>query len=128
MRALAHPVRLAILSFLRRNGPTTATVLAPHVGATPSVPSLHLRHLAGFGLVTDADPAEVPGDLIDKGLHRGRFVAQPLRARRRIGGLDRRPVRRAVLAAHHPGDHLHRPRQTLLFEQGVHDQQRIASD
>jgi len=62
MRALAHPVRLAILSFLQRNGPATATMLAPHVGATPSVTSWHLRHLAGFGLVTDADPSEVPGD------------------------------------------------------------------
>jgi DNA-binding transcriptional ArsR family regulator len=62
MRALAHPVRLAILSFLQRNGPATATVLSPHVGATPSVTSWHLRHLAGFGLVTDADPDEVPGD------------------------------------------------------------------
>jgi len=62
MRALAHPVRLAILSFLQRNGPATATALAPHVGATPSVTSWHLRHLAGFGLVADADPDEVPGD------------------------------------------------------------------
>ena len=62
MRALAHPVRLAIMSFLQRNGPATATMLSPHVGATPSVTSWHLRHLAGFGLVTDADPDEVPGD------------------------------------------------------------------
>ena len=62
MRALAHPVRLAILSFLQRNGPATATMLAPHVGATPSVTSWHLRHLAEFGLVADADPDEVPGD------------------------------------------------------------------
>ncbi|MEU8608666.1 helix-turn-helix domain-containing protein [Actinoplanes sp. NPDC048791] len=62
MRALAHPVRLAILSYLQRNGPATATALSPHVGATPSVTSWHLRHLAGFGLVTDADPDEVPGD------------------------------------------------------------------
>jgi DNA-binding transcriptional ArsR family regulator len=62
MRALAHPVRLAALSFLRRNGPATATMLAPEVGATPSVTSWHLRHLATFGLVTDADPDEVPGD------------------------------------------------------------------
>jgi DNA-binding transcriptional ArsR family regulator len=62
MRALAHPVRLAILSFLQRNGPATATMLAPHVHATPSVVSWHLRHLSGFGLVTDADPADVPGD------------------------------------------------------------------
>jgi DNA-binding transcriptional ArsR family regulator len=62
MRALAHPVRLAALSYLQRNGPATATMLAPEVGATPSVTSWHLRHLASFGLVTDADPEEVPGD------------------------------------------------------------------
>ncbi len=62
MRALAHPVRLAVLSHLQRHGPATATQLAPHVGATPSVTSWHLRHLASFGLVRDADPDEVPGD------------------------------------------------------------------
>ncbi|MCX4745691.1 helix-turn-helix domain-containing protein [Kitasatospora sp. NBC_01287] len=56
MRALAHPVRLAILEHLRRQGPSTATELAPDVGATPSVTSWHLRHLAGFGLVRDAEP------------------------------------------------------------------------
>jgi DNA-binding transcriptional ArsR family regulator len=62
MRALAHPVRLSVLSYLQRNGPATATILSPHVGATPSVTSWHLRHLATFGLVGDADPDEVPGD------------------------------------------------------------------
>jgi DNA-binding transcriptional ArsR family regulator len=62
MRALAHPVRLAVLSYLQHNGPATATILSPHVGATPSVTSWHLRHLATFGLVGDADPEEVPGD------------------------------------------------------------------
>lgn len=62
MRALAHPVRLAVLSYLQGHGPATATQLSPHVGATPSVTSWHLRHLASFGLVTDADPSEVPGD------------------------------------------------------------------
>ncbi|MGA8113326.1 MAG: helix-turn-helix domain-containing protein [Actinocatenispora sp.] len=56
MRALAHPVRLAILERLRRHGPATATRLAPEVGATPSVTSWHLRHLASFGLVRDAEP------------------------------------------------------------------------
>ncbi|MCX5315602.1 helix-turn-helix transcriptional regulator [Streptomyces sp. NBC_00154] len=56
MRALAHPVRLAILERLQRHGPATATQLAPDVGATPSVTSWHLRHLAGFGLVRDAEP------------------------------------------------------------------------
>ncbi|MFJ3221501.1 ArsR/SmtB family transcription factor [Kitasatospora sp. NPDC086801] len=55
MRALAHPVRLAILERLQRHGPATATQLSPEVGATPSVTSWHLRHLAGFGLVRDAE-------------------------------------------------------------------------
>jgi DNA-binding transcriptional ArsR family regulator len=55
MRALAHPVRLAILSRLQVDGPSTATALAPHVGATPSVTSWHLRHLAEHGLVRDAE-------------------------------------------------------------------------
>lgn len=58
MRALAHPVRLAILDHLQRHGPATATRLSPHVGATPSVTSWHLRHLAGFGLVEDWDGGE----------------------------------------------------------------------
>lgn len=56
MRALAHPVRLAILDHLNRDGPATATELAPDVGATPSVTSWHLRHLANFGLVRDSEP------------------------------------------------------------------------
>lgn len=56
MRALAHPVRLAILELLQRQGPATATQLSSDVGATPSVTSWHLRHLATFGLVRDAEP------------------------------------------------------------------------
>jgi DNA-binding transcriptional ArsR family regulator len=59
LRALAHPVRLAILDRLQRYGPATATRLSPDVGATPSVVSWHLRHLASFHLVKDWD--EGPG-------------------------------------------------------------------
>jgi DNA-binding transcriptional ArsR family regulator len=55
MRALAHPVRLAILTRLREEGPSTATGLSTHVGATPSVTSWHLRHLAKHGLVHDVE-------------------------------------------------------------------------
>ena len=54
MRALAHPVRLAILTRLQSDGPSTATALSEHVGATPSVASWHLRHLAKHGLVRDS--------------------------------------------------------------------------
>jgi DNA-binding transcriptional ArsR family regulator len=54
MRALAHPVRVRILGELQRHGPSTATRLSPVVGASPSVTSWHLRHLADHGLVRDA--------------------------------------------------------------------------
>jgi DNA-binding transcriptional ArsR family regulator len=57
LRALAHPVRLALLDRLQRHGPATATQLSQHVGASPSVVSWHLRHLATFGLVKDWDGA-----------------------------------------------------------------------
>jgi hypothetical protein len=57
LRALAHPVRLAILNRLQRHGPATATQLSAHVGATPSVVSWHARHLASFGLLKDWDGA-----------------------------------------------------------------------
>ncbi|CAN5695161.1 helix-turn-helix domain-containing protein [soil metagenome] len=61
MRALSHPVRLAILSRLQSSGAATATELSEHVGASPSVTSWHLRHLAGFGLVRDSDTGRQSG-------------------------------------------------------------------
>ncbi|MEP6651410.1 MAG: helix-turn-helix domain-containing protein [Lapillicoccus sp.] len=57
MRALAHPVRLAILTRLQQDGPSTATRLSETVGASPSVTSWHLRQLADHGLVRDASDA-----------------------------------------------------------------------
>ena len=53
MRALAHPVRLRLLTVLRE-APATATQLSESVGASPSVASWHLRLLASYGLVSDA--------------------------------------------------------------------------
>ena len=58
MRALAHPVRLAILTRLQSDGPSTATRLSESVGASPSVTSWHLRQLAVHGLVRDASDAQ----------------------------------------------------------------------
>ena len=74
MRALAHPVRLAALSYLQRYGPATATQLSAEVGASPSVVSWHLRHLAGFGLVTDE-----PDPGADKRMRWWRAVARGIR-------------------------------------------------
>ena len=54
MRALAHPVRLALLAALGP-GPRTATECAELVGESPSSCSYHLRSLARWGLVERAE-------------------------------------------------------------------------
>jgi DNA-binding transcriptional ArsR family regulator len=58
MRALAHPVRLAVLERLQRHGPTTSTQLASEVGTTPAAAGRHVRRLAALELVAPADPTE----------------------------------------------------------------------
>ncbi|ONI86404.1 transcriptional regulator [Actinosynnema sp. ALI-1.44] len=55
MRALAHPLRAELLTYLMAVGPRTASECATAVGSTASNCSWHLRQLAGFGLVERAD-------------------------------------------------------------------------
>lgn len=55
--ALAHPVRLDLLSFLMSSGPATASDCARAVGDSPSNSSYHLRVLAKHGLV-EPTPSE----------------------------------------------------------------------
>jgi DNA-binding transcriptional ArsR family regulator len=55
MRALAHPVRLSILEALTHHGALTATEAAEHVGESPSNCSFHLRQLAKYGFVEEAE-------------------------------------------------------------------------
>jgi DNA-binding transcriptional ArsR family regulator len=55
MRALAHPARLAILEQLSSQGPATATECAETTGLSPSACSYHLRALARWGLVSEAE-------------------------------------------------------------------------
>jgi DNA-binding transcriptional ArsR family regulator len=55
MRALAHPARLAILERLSTEGPATATECAQVTGQSPSACSYHLRALAKWGLVEEAE-------------------------------------------------------------------------
>jgi DNA-binding transcriptional ArsR family regulator len=55
MRALAHPARLALLEALTHHGPLTATEAAGHVGESPSNCSFHLRQLAKYGFVEEAE-------------------------------------------------------------------------
>lgn len=55
MRALAHPVRMRLLEELVLRGPMTATQCAGYVGESPSSCSFHLRTLAKYGFVEEAD-------------------------------------------------------------------------
>ena len=54
MRALAHPVRVALLELLIRDGPMTATEAGEILGESPANTSFHLRTLAKFGFVEEA--------------------------------------------------------------------------
>lgn len=56
--ALAHPVRLDVLTFLSSRGPATASQCARAVGDTPSNCSYHLRVLASHGLVEPDDSGD----------------------------------------------------------------------
>jgi DNA-binding transcriptional ArsR family regulator len=55
MRALAHPARLALLDHLHSVEQATATECAAVVGDSPSSCSYHLRALAKWGFVAEAD-------------------------------------------------------------------------
>lgn len=54
IRAIAHPVRMALLEALAREGPLTATEAGELLGESPSNMSFHLRTLAKYGFVEEA--------------------------------------------------------------------------
>jgi DNA-binding transcriptional ArsR family regulator len=58
MRALAHPVRLAILDLLQDTDSATATECAREVGESAQTCSYHLRTLARYGFVARVDSAD----------------------------------------------------------------------
>jgi DNA-binding transcriptional ArsR family regulator len=54
MRALAHPVRIALIEALVIGGAMTATEAGERIGESPTTCSFHLRQLAKYGLVEEA--------------------------------------------------------------------------
>lgn len=54
LKALAHPLRVAMLGLLRADGPATASELARRLGTTSGATSYHLRQLERHGFVVDA--------------------------------------------------------------------------
>ncbi|GHF51558.1 DNA-binding transcriptional ArsR family regulator [Amycolatopsis bartoniae] len=74
MRALAHPLRAALLNYLMSVGPRTASECATAVDSSASNCSWHLRQLAQWGLVERteaADGRERPWRAIPVGLDLG---------------------------------------------------------
>jgi DNA-binding transcriptional ArsR family regulator len=58
LKALAHPLRVALLTHLLATGPSTASECAAAVGSTASNLSWHLRQLAAHGFVERADATD----------------------------------------------------------------------
>lgn len=54
LRALAHPVRIALYEELAFGGAKTATELGKRIGQTPTTCSFHLRQLAKYRFVEEA--------------------------------------------------------------------------
>jgi hypothetical protein len=54
LRALTHPVRLALLEVLTLEGPLTATAAGELIGESPTTCSFHFRQLAKYGFVEEA--------------------------------------------------------------------------
>jgi DNA-binding transcriptional ArsR family regulator len=55
LRAVAHPLRIRLLEEVALGGPMTATELAELVGESPANCSWHLRQLARYGFVEEAE-------------------------------------------------------------------------
>ena len=56
IRALSHPVRLALLEALVLHGELTATRAGELIGESATTCSFHLRQLAKYGFVEEAEP------------------------------------------------------------------------
>jgi Helix-turn-helix domain len=54
LRALTHPVRIALIEQLAVGGAMTATQLGEQIGESPTTCSFHLRQLAKYGFVEEA--------------------------------------------------------------------------
>lgn len=53
IRALAHPLRIRLLSMLQAEGPATATTLSRVLAESTGATSYHLRQLARYGLIAE---------------------------------------------------------------------------
>ena len=54
LRALTHPVRIALIEALLLGGAMTATEVGERISESPTTCSFHLRQLAKYGFVEEA--------------------------------------------------------------------------
>jgi DNA-binding transcriptional ArsR family regulator len=55
LKALTHPLRIQLLGLLRQDGPATASELADRTGESSASTSYHLRVLAKYVFITEAE-------------------------------------------------------------------------
>src|ERR1019366_5338154 len=80
LRALAHPVRLALIETLSIEGPMTATEAGERIGESPTTCSFHLRQLAKYGFVEEAGDApgrRRPWRLVSQGVRFSAAAGDP---------------------------------------------------
>jgi predicted ArsR family transcriptional regulator len=91
MRAVAHPVRIALLDALTLHQPLTATEAGELIGETSTTCSFHLRMLAKYGFVEEAGQApgrRRPWRLTHFGFTTGGPDAQDAESSRATAGLE----------------------------------------
>jgi DNA-binding transcriptional ArsR family regulator len=89
IRALAHPLRIRMLSFLQQEGPATSTTLARALGESTGSTSYHLRQLARQGLIEENT---------DRGNRRDRWWTAAAHHYNVAAELDRSPEHKAAVA------------------------------
>jgi DNA-binding transcriptional ArsR family regulator len=70
LRGLAHPVRVRIIGMLRQDGPSTATKLGERLGLSSAATSYHLRQLATYGFIAEAEGLGEGRERYWRALHR----------------------------------------------------------
>jgi DNA-binding transcriptional ArsR family regulator len=90
IRALAHPLRIRMLSRLQQEGPATATMLAEALNESTANTSYHLRQLARHGLIEED---------LERGDQRDRWWAAVARHYNVGSELETSPEHRAAVAA-----------------------------
>lgn len=78
LRAIAHPLRVQLLSELRLHGPATASQLGQQLGQSSGATSYHLRRLAASGFVVEEEARGTRRERWWRAAHRTTRFEMPL--------------------------------------------------